>query len=501
MSQAKLTDLINIRVAEALAAQQAGQQVNQNQNNLPVCTFKTFMDSKPQTFSGTEGAVGLLHWFEKAESVFAMCNCLARDRVKFASGTLEDGALTWWNAQVQMLGIEMANATTRDDFKELMREEYCPRDEIQKLENEYYNLKMAGSESEAYTKRSHELANMCPNLSRPPHHRIELYINGIAPQVKGLVTAANLDNLPRIIRLAHKITDQEVERGSQPPHVSVTTAATTTTTTPATDNKCKWNDADKVSNSNQSQKKLDNGSNHSFSQSSTVNQNQTNNSNQGSYAGKQPKCNKCNFHHRGPCTRVCHRCNKVGHMARDCRAQFPKQQQQQPPQQQPQQQERQQPQQNRENRKGCFQCGDKGHFLAGLHSTESECCADWSYVSLGFNRQLGLTPTPLVNKHVVELADGKSIEASHVLFGCKLDLMGQRCQVELLNDYDCAIKYRPGKANVVADSLNRKETKPKRVRALQLTIHSNLPDQIRLAQIEALKVEKLEAEYLRGMQK
>ncbi|XP_022000066.1 uncharacterized protein LOC110897612 [Helianthus annuus] len=207
MTQADLTDLINTRVAEALAVQQAGQPVNQNQNNPPVCTFKTFMDCNPQTFSGVEGPVGLLLWFEKAESVFAMCNCLAGDRVKFASGTLEDGALTWWNAQVQMLGIEMANATTWDDFQELIRGEYCPRDEIQKLENEYYNLKMEGSEIEAYTKRSHELANMCPNLSRPPPRRIEHYIKGLAPQVKGLVTVANLENLPRIIRLAHKITD------------------------------------------------------------------------------------------------------------------------------------------------------------------------------------------------------------------------------------------------------------------------------------------------------
>ncbi|MFS7918391.1 hypothetical protein Hanom_Chr03g00200471 [Helianthus anomalus] len=87
-------------------------QPAQHQNNQPACTFKTFMDCKPQTFTRTEGAVGLLRWFEKAESVFAMCNCPAGDRVKYATGTLADGALTWWNTQVQMLGIEMANATT-----------------------------------------------------------------------------------------------------------------------------------------------------------------------------------------------------------------------------------------------------------------------------------------------------------------------------------------------------------------------------------------------------
>ena len=72
----------------------------------------------------------------------------------------------------------------------------------------------------------------------------------------------------------------------------------------------------------------------------------------------------------------------------------------------------------------------------------------------------------------------------------------------MLNDYDCEIKYHPGKENVVADALSRKErVKPIRVRALEMTIQTDLTPRIHAAQQEALKKENLEAEYLQGMEK
>ncbi|GKB99171.1 putative reverse transcriptase domain-containing protein, partial [Tanacetum coccineum] len=70
----------------------------------------------------------------------------------------------------------------------------------------------------------------------------------------------------------------------------------------------------------------------------------------------------------------------------------------------------------------------------------------------------------------------------------------------LLSDYDCEIRYHPGKANVVADALSRKEkSKPLRVRALVMTIGLNLPKQILSAQSEARKEENFINEDLHGM--
>nr|GEZ90627.1 putative reverse transcriptase domain-containing protein [Tanacetum cinerariifolium] len=68
------------------------------------CSFAGFMKCGPTQFHGTEGAVGLVRWFEKMENTFEIIECVEVRKVKFATATLHGQALSWWNSQVATLG-------------------------------------------------------------------------------------------------------------------------------------------------------------------------------------------------------------------------------------------------------------------------------------------------------------------------------------------------------------------------------------------------------------
>nr|GEX03569.1 hypothetical protein [Tanacetum cinerariifolium] len=79
--------------------------------------------------------------------------------------------------------------------------------------------------------------------------------------------------------------------------------------------------------------------------------------------------------------------------------------------------------------------------------------------------------------------------------------MRQRRWIDLLSDYNCEIRYHPGKGNVVADALSQKDREPLRFRSLVMTVHTNLPEKILEAQTEAIKEENVKAENLERLLK
>ncbi|GKC26390.1 putative reverse transcriptase domain-containing protein [Tanacetum coccineum] len=154
MTQAAIRKLVAYSVATTLEAQ-AATMANANNTNrntgereAPVarkCSYKEFMSCQPINFKGTEGAVGLIRWFERTELVFSHSNCTEDYKVKFATGTLTKEALSWWNYFVQPIGIEEAYKITWVEFKKLLIKKYYPRTKVQKIEDEFYLLTVKGN--------------------------------------------------------------------------------------------------------------------------------------------------------------------------------------------------------------------------------------------------------------------------------------------------------------------------------------------------------------------
>ncbi|GJY45051.1 putative reverse transcriptase domain-containing protein [Tanacetum coccineum] len=185
------------------------------------------------------------------------------------------------------------------------------------------------------------------------------------------------------------------------------------------------------------------------------------------YGGSKPLCSKCNYHHDGPCAPKCHKCNKVGHFARDCRSMVNAN--------------------NANHQRGtgsgqkptCFECGAQGHFKrecpklknnnnrgnqvgggnapakvyavghAGTNPDSNvvtgtfllnnryasilfDTGADRSFVSTAFSSQIDITPTALDHYYDVELADRRIIGLNTILRGCTLNILNHPFNIDLM---------------------------------------------------------------------
>nr|GEW83429.1 reverse transcriptase domain-containing protein [Tanacetum cinerariifolium] len=155
-----------------------------------------------------EGAVGLIRWFECTESVFSRSKCAEEDRVTFATGTLTNDALSWWNAYAQPIEIEQANKIAWTKLKRLLTNKYCPQTEIKKMEDEFYNLVIKENDLKTYIRRFHELALLCPNMVPNSKKLIEVSIRGLPRSIEGNVTASKPQTLEEVITITQRLMEQ-----------------------------------------------------------------------------------------------------------------------------------------------------------------------------------------------------------------------------------------------------------------------------------------------------
>ncbi|GJU81767.1 reverse transcriptase domain-containing protein [Tanacetum coccineum] len=176
--------------------------------------YKEFISCQPFYFNGTEGSVSLIRWFERTESVFSRSRCAEENKVTFATGTLTDDALSWWNSYAQPIGINQANQITWIELKRLLTDKYYPQTKVKKKEDKFYNLVMKGNDLKTYIRRFQVLAVLCPNMVPNAEKLMEVFINGLPRSIKGNVTASKPQILEEAINIAQRLMDQIIKHDS-----------------------------------------------------------------------------------------------------------------------------------------------------------------------------------------------------------------------------------------------------------------------------------------------
>ncbi|GJR19005.1 reverse transcriptase domain-containing protein [Tanacetum coccineum] len=157
-------------------------------NDRRGCTYKEFLPCNPKEY-GSNG-------------------------VKYTAGSFVGKDLTWWNSQIHTRSREAAVSMTWEDFKILIREELCPSNEMQMLETELWNHTMVEAGHAAYTDRFYELARLVAHLVTPENKKIERYVYGLAPQIRGIVAATEPKTMQKAVQLAGALTDEAIRNGS-----------------------------------------------------------------------------------------------------------------------------------------------------------------------------------------------------------------------------------------------------------------------------------------------
>nr|GEW01569.1 reverse transcriptase domain-containing protein [Tanacetum cinerariifolium] len=320
MSQATIRKLVADSIAVALETQTTTMAETDNSiREIPVSkrwNYKEFISCQPFYFNGMKGVVGLIRWFERTESVFSQSKYAEENKVAFATGTLTNDALSWWNAYAQPIRIEQANRITWTELKSLLTNKYYPRTKIKKMEDEFYNLSVKGNDLKTYVRRFQELAVLCPNMVPNNEKLMEVFIGGLLRIIEGNVTTSKPQTLEEAINIAQRLMDQVTKHNS----IQGTN-----------DHKRKFKDKRNISSNNNYHNNYQNIRNNrmnsfcqqqnrrpktfkSYAVSATKNRGYTENC---------PLCQRCTLHHTGPCTFRCRVYNKIGYLTKNCKNKGP----------------------------------------------------------------------------------------------------------------------------------------------------------------------------------
>ncbi|KAF5766068.1 putative transcription factor interactor and regulator CCHC(Zn) family [Helianthus annuus] len=129
-------------------------------------------------------------WLDEMDTVVDISGCAERDIVKNGSQSFKGEALAWWKSLIQAAGKITLYNLSWDQFVALIKENYCPQHEVERIESDFLSLVMKNLDCQAYLTSFNAMSRLVPYLVTPEPNRIARFIGGLAPEIKANVNAS-----------------------------------------------------------------------------------------------------------------------------------------------------------------------------------------------------------------------------------------------------------------------------------------------------------------------
>ncbi|KAI3678513.1 hypothetical protein L6452_37808 [Arctium lappa] len=248
------------------------------------CSFKEFAACKPPTYKGECDPMVALRWVKGMELAFDTSKCAEKDKVVYALSMLKEEAVMWWDVESGGQSSAVAKEMVWGEFVKRFKAQFCPLAAVKKLEEEFLGLEQKGMSVREYARKFIEKSRFVGIYVPNEERRVERFVFGLRSDIREFVS----NKEPLTFQMAVNAAEmRKKEKNRQ--------------ATERSGDKRKWEGTVRDFKPLKSAK---------FEQRS-VNK------------FENKPCSKCNRRHKGECKidqEGCYKCEKIGHLARDCQS-------------------------------------------------------------------------------------------------------------------------------------------------------------------------------------
>ena len=161
-----------------------------------------------------------LRWLDEMETVVDISGCAEKDIVKYVSQSFKGNALIWWKALMHSSGKVHLYNLGWSKFVDLVKDTYCPPHEVEKIELDFLGLTMKDWDCRKYVTEFDSYSRLVSYLITPELKCIARFINGLAPEIRGMVKAVQPATYKSAVELSLALTQDYVRRMSVTPETN-----------------------------------------------------------------------------------------------------------------------------------------------------------------------------------------------------------------------------------------------------------------------------------------